>query len=100
MFNQMNEVRNFVAQCVVNPDLCAKAGSDINAAMADYCQMPGCTLSEESKSQLATMFPSVAADVTALSTKLDGMLGSDLAPTQMELDQRETPGYVGVGRAM
>lgn len=96
----MNEVRNFIAQCVVNPELCAKAGSDINAAIEHYCQMPGCALSEESKSQLTTMFPSISTDVSALSSKLNNMLGSDLAPTQMELDQRETPGYVGVGRAM
>ena len=94
----MNEVRNFIAQCVVNPDLCTKAGSDINAAIAEYCQMPGCTLSEEGKTQVTTMFPSIASDVSALSAKVNDMLGSDLAPTQMELDQRETPGYVGVGR--
>jgi hypothetical protein len=94
----MNEVRNFIAQCVVNPELSSKAGSDLNSAISDYCQMPGCTLSEESKSHLATMFPSIAGDVTALSTKVNGMLSPDLSPTQMELDQRETPGYVGVGR--
>lgn len=94
----MDEVRKFISHCVVDSSFCAKAGSDLDSAIAEYCEMPGCTLSEDSKGHLRTVFASVSPDVSALSNKLDGMLSPDLEPQQVSADERETPGYVGVGR--